>query len=174
NGFPQESPDLLEPMAKKEHIPVTAAVRELRAASAEFTVHLYDYVERGGTRVAAEQLQLDEHLVIKTVVFQDEQKQAVIVLQHGDKEISTKSLSRILERKRFEPCSPETVTRLTGYLVGGTSPFGLKQKLPVYMERSIAECETIYLNGGKRGFLVGISPQTAISTLKPVLVEVAV
>ena len=158
-------------MAKADDIPATQAVRALRAGKAVFSAHLYEYIERGGTAHSAASLGVDEHAVIKTIVLENENKAAFICLQHGDREISTKSLARILGCKTVTPCAPETALRHTGYMVGGTSPFGTRKPLTVYLERSISELPRIYINGGKRGFLVGLDPQTLIALLKPILVE---
>lgn len=158
-------------MAKDEDIPVTQAIRALRAGKAAFSAHLYEYVERGGTEHSAASLGVDEHTVVKTLVLEDETKNAFICLQHGDREVSTKSLARIRGCKTVSPCAPETALRHTGYMVGGTSPFGTRKPLTVYLERSIGELPRIYINGGKRGFLVGMDPHTLIALLKPILVE---
>ena len=158
-------------MAKADDIPATQAVRALRAGKAPFSAHLYEYIERGGTAHSAASLGVDEHAVIKTIVLENETKAAFICLQHGDREISTKSLARILGCKTVTPCAPETALRHTGYLVGGTSPFGTRKPLAVYLERSICELPRIYINGGRRGFLVGIDLQVLITLLKPILVE---
>ena len=158
-------------MAKTDDIPATQAVRTLRAGKVVFSTHLYEYVEHGGTRHSAASLDVDEHVVIKTIVLENEMKTAFICLQHGDREISTKSLARILGCKTVTPCTPETALRHTGYMVGGTSPFGTRKPLTVYLERSISELPRIYINGGKRGFLVGMDPQALIALLQPILVE---
>ena len=158
-------------MTKDEIVPVTQAVRALRAGKAAFSAHLYEYVERGGTEHSAASLGVDEHTVIKTIVLEDETKAAFICLQHGDQEVSTKSLARIRGCKTVTPCAPETALRHTGYMVGGTSPFGTRKLLTIYLERSICELPRIYINGGKRGFLVGIDPDVVVSLLTPVLVE---
>jgi Cys-tRNA(Pro) deacylase len=158
-------------MSKEEDIPVTQAVRALRAGEAAFSAHLYEYVERGGTEHSAASLGVDEHAVVKTIVLEDETKTPFICLQHGDREVSTKSLARIRGCKTVTPCSPETAHRHTGYMVGGTSPFGTRKLLPIYLERSVCDLPRIYINGGKRGFLVGIDPAVVITLLKPVLVE---
>ena len=158
-------------MAKADDIPATQAVRALRAGKAAFSAHLYEYIERGGTAHSAASLGVDEHAVIKTIVLENETKAAFICLQHGDREISTKSLARILGCKTVTPCAPETALRHTGYMVGGTSPFGTRKLLAVYLERSICELPRIYINGGRRGFLVGIDLQVLITLLKPILVE---
>ncbi len=158
-------------MAKAEEIPATQAIRALRVHSAAFTAHIYEYVERGGTEHSAELLGVDEHTVIKTIVLEDETKVVFICLQHGDRDVSTKSLARIRGCKTISPCAPETALRHTGYMVGGTSPFGTRKPLTVYLERTICDLPRIYINGGKRGFLVGIDPAVVVRLLKPILVE---
>ena len=158
-------------MTKDEIVPVTQAVRALRVGKAAFSAHFYEYVERGGTEHSAASLGVDEHTVIKTIVLEDETKAAFICLQHGDQGVSTKSLARIRGCKTVTPCAPETALRHTGYMVGGTSPFGTRKLLTIYLERSICELPRIHINGGKRGFLVGIDPDVVVSLLKPVLVE---
>ena len=154
--------------------PITQAVRFLREKKIDFIPHLYDYVEKGGTRESAKQLNVDEHAVVKTIVFETNEKKPLIVLMHGDREISTKNLARFLNVKSVEPASPEKATKWTGYLVGGTSPFGTKTKMPVYAEQSIFELDKIHINGGKRGFLVEISPAEIAEVLEIVEVEVSV
>ncbi len=154
--------------------PVTQAVRVLRQHQVAFTDHLYDYEEKGGTRVSARELGVDEHCVIKTLVMQDERKKPLIVLMHGDCEVSTKNLARTLEVKHIEPCAPEIANRHSGYMVGGTSPFGTKSAMPVYMEASITELPYLYINGGKRGYLVGMTPADVMRVLQPVLVNIAI
>jgi Cys-tRNA(Pro) deacylase len=158
-------------MAKDDDTPVTQAVRALRAAKVVFSPHLYDYLERGGTQHSAASLGVDEHSVIKTIVFEDEARQPLICLQHGDREVSTKNLARIRGCKSITPCSPEAAHKHTGYVVGGTSPFGTRKSLPVYLERSICDLPLIYINGGRRGFLVGIAPSVVVDLLKPALVN---
>ncbi len=138
--------------------PITQAVRFLREKKVDFVPRLYDYVEKGGTRESAKQLGVDEHAVIKTLVFETNEKKPLIVLMHGDREVSAKNLARFLNVKSVEPAPPERATKWTGYLVGGTSPLGTKTRLPVYAEHSIFELDRIYINGGKRGFLVEIDP----------------
>ena len=160
-------------MAKTDDYPITQAIRALREHKVSFTAHLYDYVERGGTEHSAAMLGVDEHSVIKTIVLEDDQKQALICLQHGDHEVSTKNLARARGCKSIGPCSPDTANRHTGYMVGGTSPFGTRKALPVYMQRSIEELPMIYINGGKRGFLVGLTPSELQRVLKPILVDAA-
>ncbi len=158
----------------KDKTPVTPATRLLKLAGIKFTAHLYHYEERGGTAVSARELGIDEHLVIKTLVMEDEQLQPLIVLMHGDRAVSTKELARRVGVKTIVPCNPETALRHTGYQVGGTSPFATRKALPVYMETSIAALPVIYLNGGKRGFLVSLTPQVVIELLKPSMVEVGI
>jgi len=135
--------------------------------------HEYAYVEHGGTEASARALGVAEHVVVKTLVMQDEAARPLIVLMHGDRKVSTKNLARQAGRKRIEPCRPEVAQRHTAYQVGGTSPFGTKKRLPVYMERSILELPEVYLNGGRRGFLVKLAPAEIVRTLEPVLVTVA-
>ena len=160
-------------MAKTDEYPITQAIRVLREQKVIFTAHLYDYVERGGTEHSAAMLGVDEHCVIKTIVLEDDQKQPLICLQHGDREVSTKNLARARGCKSIGSCSPETANRHTGYMVGGTSPFGTRKALPVYMQRSIEELPMIYINGGKRGFLIGLTPGEVQRVLKPILVDAA-
>lgn len=157
----------------KEKFPVTPAIRHLRSENVAFSEHLYQYEEKGGTAVSARELGVDEHAVIKTLVMEDERKNPLIVLMHGDCQVSTKELARLMGVKLITPCSPEAANRHSGYLVGGTSPFGTKKLLPVYLEESIAALAKIYLNGGKRGFLVGLDPAEVVRVLRPVLVNVA-
>ncbi|MFN0157063.1 MAG: Cys-tRNA(Pro) deacylase [Bacteroidota bacterium] len=140
--------------------PVTTAVRVLREKKIPFEPFLYDFEEHGGTRVAAAALGVDEHAVIKTLVFENDARKPFIVLMHGDCEVSAKQLARTLGVKQVSPCDPHAAQRHTGYMVGGTSPFGTRTPLPVYVEQTIFSLPTIYINGGKRGFLVGIDPTT--------------
>ena len=151
----------------------TPATVFLKANKVAYTEHEYEYVEHGGTEVSASSLGVPEHDVVKTLVMQDEEAKPLIVLMHGDKKVSTKNLARQAGRKRIEPCKPEVAQRHSGYQVGGTSPFGTKKKMPVFMERSILDLPKIYINGGRRGFLVGISPQEISRTLNPQLVDAA-
>ncbi len=139
-------------------IPVTAAVRFLRQMGVDFTSRIYKYVEKGGTGESARQLGVDEHAVIKTLVFESSENKPLIVLMHGDREVSAKNLARHLGVKSVEPATSEKASKVTGYQFGGTSPFGTKIKLPVYAERTIFDLDRIYINGGKRGFLVEIDP----------------
>ena len=143
----------------KDKFPVTPAIRFLREHKVAFTEHLYPYEERGGTAVSARELGVDEHAVVKTLAMEDDAGRPLLVLMHGDREVSTKELARILGARSIRPCSPDAASRHTGYLVGGTSPFGTKKPLPVCMEKSILAIGKIYINGGKRGFLVGIDPR---------------
>jgi Cys-tRNA(Pro) deacylase len=154
--------------------PVTMAVRVLRQHKVEFSAHLYTWEARGGTRASAEHLGVDEHAVIKTLIFEDDTRKPLSILMHGDREVSAKNLARQLGHKSVAPCAPEVADRYSGYLVGGTSPFGLKRAMPVYLEKSIATLPRIYINGGARGFLVGISPADLMRVLRPVMVEVAI
>jgi Cys-tRNA(Pro) deacylase len=154
--------------------PVTAAVRMLRAAKIEFAPHLYDYVEKGGTRVSAEALAVDEHAVVKTLVFETEDGKPLIVLMHGDRQVSAKELARQLALRSVHPADSAKAQKVTGYLVGGTSPFGTKTRVPVYVEGTIFELEKIYINGGKRGFLVSIAPAVLRQLLEVKDVNVAI
>jgi Cys-tRNA(Pro) deacylase len=158
----------------KPKIPVTTAVRALRAAKVEFTDHLYTYEERGGTAVSARELGVDEHAVVKTLVMEDDRKKPLTVLMHGDRQVSEKQLARTIGVKTVTPCTPEAVHKHTGYLVGGTSPFGTRTVLPVYLEETILDLPRIYINGGKRGFLVGIDPHELVRLLRPVMVRVGI
>lgn len=142
----------------KEKLPSTPAVRALRAGGVGFTEHPYTYEDKGGTAVCARELRVDEHSVIKTLVMEDDAKRPIIVLMHGDEEVSTKELARHLGVKRVAPCTPDAAARHTGYMVGGISPFGTKKTMPVYMEETIAGLDKIYINGGRRGFLGGHRP----------------
>ncbi len=142
-----------------EDYPITTAVRQLRAAGVNFTPRLYNYVEHGGTRVSSESLGVPEHSVIKTIVLETDQKQPLLVLMHGDLEVSTKQLARAIGVKHVELCAADVAQRHTGYQFGGTSPFGTRKKLPVYAEKTIFDLPMIYINGGKRGFLVEIDPK---------------
>lgn len=157
----------------KQKLPVTPAIRLLRQHAISFAGHLYAYEDHGGTAVCARELQVNEHAVIKTLILETDQKDPLIVLMHGDREISTKELARLLGAKQVTPCSPQTADRHSGYQVGGTSPFGTRKSMPVYMEETIAELPVIYVNGGKRGFLVAITPNDLITVLRPSMVRVA-
>ena len=159
-------------MAKSDY-PITASIRFLRNHNIDFQPYLYDYVEHGGTAHSAECLGVDEHSVIKTIVLQNDKKQGLSVLMHGAQHISTRNLARQLNMKHIDPADPNQATRWTGFLVGGTSPFGTKTALPVFVERSVWDLPVIYINGGKRGFLVAVSPN-ALNSLNPQSVDVAI
>jgi len=158
----------------KEKLPVTQAVRALRAAGVEFTDHPYTYEEHGGTEVCARELNVDEHSVIKTLIMEDDKKDPLIVLMHGDLKVSTKELARVIGAKIVTPCAPETAFKHTGYMVGGTSPFGTRKQMRVYMEATILDLARIYINGGRRGYLVGMDPKDVVKILKPVMVKVGI
>ena len=158
----------------REKAPVTAAIRDLRAHQVEFTDHLYEYEEKGGTAVSARELGVPEHAVVKTLVMEDDDRNPLIVLMHGDLKVSTRELARIIGVKTISPCNPDTANRHSGYVVGGTSPFGTRKKMPVYMEETILELPLIYINGGKRGYLVGIVPGEVVRVLGPKLVKVGI
>lgn len=155
---------------KKTHVSETPATQFLRQHEVAFEGHAYDYVEHGGTAESARQLDASEHQVIKTLVMEDEHGQPLIVLMHGDRKVSTKALARQTGTKRIEPCKPDVATRHSGYLVGGTSPFGLRKAMPIYVEASILTLERIYINGGRRGYLVQLAPAvlTTLLAAKPV------
>ena len=160
-------------MSKAEHAPETQATKFLKSRKVPFSVHLYAYEEHGGTKVSARELNVDEHAVVKTLVFEDENTKPLIVLMHGDRKVSTKELARQIPCKKVEPCKPEVANRHTGFLVGGTSPFGTKKAMPVYLEKTILDLPLIYINGGRRGFLVGIHPHDILRILNPKIVEAA-
>lgn len=153
--------------------PVTNAVRVLREHGVAFEPCLYDYEDKGGTKHSAAALGVDEHCVIKTLVFETDAKKPLVVLMHGDREVSAKNLARLLGVKSVSPCVPATADKHSGYQVGGTSPFGTKRAMPVYVERSIAALETLYVNGGKRGFLVRMRGADLVRVLSPTLVDIA-
>ena len=152
-------------MAKKQHVSETPATQWLKAHGVVFTEHPYAYLEHGGTEHSAASLGLDEHMVVKTLVMQDQDARPLIVLMHGDRKVSTKNLARQIGAKTVEPCKPEVASRHSGYLVGGTSPFGTRREMPVYVEESILALPRIVLNGGRRGYLVGIDPQVCTIVL---------
>lgn len=158
----------------KDKFPVTLAVRLLRQHKIEFAPRPYRYEERGGTATSARELQVEEHRVIKTLIMQDEQGAGLIVLMHGDMEVSLKNLARQIGTKQVSPCAPKIAEAQTGYQTGGTSPFGTRKSLPVYIEKSILGLEKIYINGGKRGFLIEINPTDLARVLKPAVVEVGI
>jgi Cys-tRNA(Pro) deacylase len=146
----------------------------LREKKIEFVPRLYDYVEKGGTRESAQALGVDEHAVVKTLVFETNEKKPLIVLMHGDREVSAKGLARLIGVKSVEPAAPERASKLTGYVVGGTSPFGTKMMMPVYVEKSILSLERILINGGKRGFLIEIAPNVLVDLLEARPVEAGI
>ena len=155
-------------MAKKDksaHVSETPATQMLKAHKVEFTEHPYEYVEHGGTEESARQLGLDEHAVVKTLVMQDQDAKPLIVLMHGDCKVSTKNLARQIGAKSVEPCKPEVANRHSGYLVGGTSPFGTKREMPVYIEETILALPRIAINGGRRGYLVQLAPEVCTRLL---------
>ena len=152
----------------------TAATRALTKAGITFIPHLYDYEEKGGTRHSSASLGVDEHMVVKTLIMETEERSPLVVLMHGDRTVSTKELARHLHVKTVTPCTPETAHKHSGYLVGGTSPFGTKKLMPVYVERSILSLPRIYINGGKRGFLVEMNPTDLKKALSIHEVEVAI
>ena len=158
----------------KEKLPVTAAIRALRQHKVDFGSHLYNYEEKGGTAVSARELGVDEHAVIKTLVMENECRQPCIVLMHGDMQVSTKQLARQTGDKSLQPCTPEAALKHTGYQIGGTSPFGSRAKLTVYAESTIFDLPTIYINGGKRGYLVSMSAEELQRVLEPIKVQVAI
>ena len=158
----------------REKAPVTAAIRELRASKVEFSDHLYEYEEKGGTAVSARELGVDEHAVVKTLVMEDESRNPLVVLMHGNLKVSTKELARLIGVKTIAPCNPDAANKHSGYVVGGTSPFGTRRKMPTYMEETILDLPKIYINGGKRGYLVGMDPKEVMRILAPKLVKVGI
>jgi len=157
-------------MARKDHVSETPATQLLKSRKVDYTEHVYDYVDHGGTTESSRQLGVDEHHVVKTLVMEDENAKPLIVLMHGDRQVSTKNLARQINTKKVVPCKPEVAQRHSGYLVGGTSPFGTKKAMPIYVEQSVLDLPRIYINGGRRGYLVGIAPQvlTELLNAKPV------
>ena len=163
-------------MAKKDknaHVSETPATQLLRAQGVEFTEHPYDYVEHGGSAESARQLGLDEHMVVKTLVMQDQDARPLIVLMHGDRKVSTKNLARQIGAKHVQPCKPEVANRHSGYLVGGTSPFGTRKEMPVFIEESILQLPRIVINGGRRGYLLQLDPQVCVRLLQARTVQCA-
>ena len=150
----------------------TPATAFLAKAGVAYTEHSYEYVEHGGTGVSSSALGVPEHHVVKTLVMEDDRADPLIVLMHGDRKVSTKELARQAGAKRIAPCKPETATRHSGYLIGGTSPFGTRKRMPIYLERSVLELPRIYINGGRRGYLLGMDPADLVRLLAPTLVEV--
>jgi Cys-tRNA(Pro) deacylase len=158
---------------KFDNAPETPATLYLRQHGIAHSNHLYAYEEHGGTKVSARELNVDEHAVVKTLVMEDENGKPLIVLMHGNCKVSTKELARQSGHKKIEPCKPEVANRHTGFLVGGTSPFGTKKQLPVFIEKSILDLPLVYINGGRRGFLVGVHPHDVLRALSPTVVEAA-
>ena len=153
-------------MAKKDkHVSETPATQWLKAHAVVFTEHVYEYVDHGGTAESSKQLGWPEHAVVKTLVMQDDKAEPLIILMHGDKQVSTKNLARAIGAKSVEPCKPEVAQRHSGYLVGGTSPFGTRKTMPVYVEEGVLALERILINGGRRGYLVGLAPQVLVTQL---------
>lgn len=157
----------------KAKVPVTPAIRALRAAGVQFEPRIYDYVEHGGTQRSASELGVDEHAVIKTIVLETDASKPLIVLMHGDQRVSSKSMARLLGVKSVRPCEPAVATKHTGYQVGGTSPFGTRKAIPIYMQASIAALPTVVINGGKRGVLVEMASKDIVGVLAPTLVDAA-
>lgn len=160
-------------MARAAHVSETPATAFLKKHAVAYTEHPYDYEDKGGTRVSSEKLGVDEHAVIKTLVMEDEERRPLVVLMHGDRDVSTKNLARRIGKKRVEPCKPEVAERHSGYQVGGTSPFGLRKAMPVFVEKSVLALPRIYINGGRRGFLVGIDPTELVRVVAATPVDVA-
>jgi Cys-tRNA(Pro) deacylase len=150
---------------KSTHVSETPATQRLRRAGIAFSEHVYDYVEHGGTAESARQLAIDEHAVVKTLVMQDEKGEPLIVLMHGDRQVSTKQLAREIGRKSVAPCTPEAAERASGYQVGGTSPFATRKAMPVFVEATILGLDRICINGGRRGSLIGIEPRVLVDVL---------
>jgi len=158
----------------KEKVPSTPAIRLLKQHKVKFTPNTYKYEDKGGTKTSARELDVEEFQVIKTLIMEDEKQQPLIILMHGNCEVSLKHLARQLKVKQISPCTPDKANRITGYQTGGISPFGTRQQLPVYMEETIAHLETLFINGGRRGMLVEITPTALISILNPTQVSVAI
>jgi Cys-tRNA(Pro) deacylase len=158
----------------KDKVPATQAIRVLREQGVAFETHVYDYVEKGGTAASSSALGVDEHAVVKTLIMENDQREPLVVLMHGDKQVSTRALARTLGARSIQPCKPEVADKHSGYQVGGTSPFGTKRAMPVYLERSVLALERIWVNGGRRGLLVSLAPSELVRVLAPTLVDVAV
>lgn len=158
----------------KDKVPATQAIRVLREQGVAFETHVYDYVEKGGTAASSSALGVDEHAVVKTLIMENDQREPLVVLMHGDKQVSTRALARTIGARSIQPCKPEVADKHSGYQVGGTSPFGTKRVMPVYLERSVLALERIWVNGGRRGLLVSMAPSELVRVLAPTLVDVAV
>lgn len=161
-------------MSKKEHVSATPATMWLKKAQIPFEEGIYEYVEHGGTAQAAKCFGVDEHSVVKTLIMQDEHKDPLVILMHGDREVSTKNLARQIGKKHVEPCKPDVAERHSGYQVGGTSPFGTKKRMPIYVQKTILELPQIYINGGRRGFNVRIAPDVLKTKLGAIEVDCAI
>ena len=160
-------------MAKQRHVSETPATSVLRAGGVAFSSHVYEYVEHGGTALSAQALGVDEHAVVKTLVMEDEHGAPLVVLMHGDCLVSTKNLARQTGRKKIEPCERDVAQRHSGYLIGGTSPFGMRKRMPVFVERSVLALPRVYINGGRRGFLVELAPAALTALLDAIPVDCA-
>lgn len=160
-------------MSKSRHVSETPATQVLKQHKVPFTEHTYDYVDHGGAAEAARQMNLDPHAVVKTLVMEDEAGRPLVVVMHGDREVSTKNLARQAGLKKVAPCHPEVAQRHSGYQVGGTSPFGMRKRMPVWVEASVLEYPLVYINGGRRGYLVGIAPAVLVDLLQAKPVSVA-
>lgn len=161
-------------MGKKTHVSLTPATAVLRSKQVAYTEHPYSYVDHGGTATSAQALGVPEHSVVKTLVMEDERAQPLIVLMHGDCTVSTKNLARQIAAKSIQACKPEVAQRHSGYLVGGTSPFGTRKSMPVYIERSVLDLDVIYINGGQRGYLLGLAPSVCVVLLGAMPVDCAI
>lgn len=161
-------------MSKDNKYPSTPAVHMLRQYGVAYEPHLYNYEEKGGTAVSSRELRVEEHRVIKTLIMETDKKEPLIVLMHGDKKVSTKELARQIGTKSVKPCEPAVADRHSGYQVGGTSPFGTRKKMPVYLQKTILEFDRIFINGGGRGFLVSLDPKEILRILNPTLVDVMI
>ena len=160
-------------MAKKDHISETPATQLLKASKVAFTEHRYEYLEHGGAQHSAQVLGVDPFSVVKTLIMQDEHAKPLVVLMHGNRKVSTKNLARQIGAKTVQPCTPEVANRHSGYLVGGTSPFGLRKRMPIYIEETILSLPSVLINGGRRGYLVGIDPQVCVNLLAAKSVQCA-
>ena len=162
-------------MAKKDHVSLTPATQLLKASRVAFSEHPYDYLEHGGAMHSAAELGWDPYAVVKTLIMQDQDAKPLVVLMHGNRKVSTKNLARQIGAKSVEPCTPEVANRHSGYLVGGTSPFGTRKTMPVFIEATILDLPKILINGGRRGYLVGLAPQVCVDLLgaKPVTCALA-
>jgi Cys-tRNA(Pro) deacylase len=158
----------------KDKLPVTQAIRVLRDHGVEFETHTYEYVEKGGAAASSNALGVPEHSVVKTLVMEDDRRAPLLVLMHGDKQVSTRNLARTIGARSIQPCKPDVADKHSGYQVGGTSPFGTRRAMPVYLERSVLELERVWINGGRRGMLVSLDPREIVRVLAPTLVDVAV